>query len=114
MVGRNPNATIFVEDHTIAKDHAIIEMDENMANPFLVDRGSVSGCTVNGHKVAKGGKQKLYSNDSIKFGSYPIEYKLIVDMLDGFRLPNPDKFEDDKTSVSAFGDKRIQLVDEKN
>ena len=44
----------------------------------------------------------------------PIEYKLIVDMPDGFRLPNPDKFEDDKTSVSAFGDKRIQLVDEKN
>jgi hypothetical protein len=35
-------------------------------------------------------------------------------MPDGFRLPNPDKFEDDKTSVSAFGDKRIQLVDEKN
>lgn len=46
--------------------------------------------------------------------SDPIEYKLIVDMPDGFRLPNPDKFEDDKTSVSAFGDKRIQLVDEKN
>ena len=44
----------------------------------------------------------------------PIEYKLIVDMPDGFRLPIPDKFEDDKTSVSAFGDKRIQLVDEKN
>jgi hypothetical protein len=44
----------------------------------------------------------------------PIEYKLIVDMPDGFRLPNLDKFEDDKTSVSAFGDKRIQLVDEKN
>ena len=46
--------------------------------------------------------------------SDPIEYKFIVDMPDGFRLPNPDKFEDDKTSVSAFGDKRIQLVDEKN
>jgi hypothetical protein len=46
--------------------------------------------------------------------SDPIEYKLIVDMPDGFKLPNPDKFEDDKTSVSAFGDKRIQLVDEKN
>lgn len=44
----------------------------------------------------------------------PIEYKLIVDMHDGLRLPNLDKFEDDKTSVSAFGDKRIQLVDEKN
>lgn len=44
----------------------------------------------------------------------PIEYKLIVDMPDGFRLPNPDKFEDDKTSVSAFGDKKIQLVNEKN
>jgi hypothetical protein len=36
LVGRNPNATIFVEDHTIAKDHAIIELDENMANPSLV------------------------------------------------------------------------------
>ena len=79
----------------------------------------MSGCTVNGHKVAKGGKQKLYSNDAIKFGSCnikfmfnfisidPIEYKLIVDMPDGFKLPNVDKFEDDKSSVSAFGDKRI-------
>lgn len=37
----------------------------------------------------------------------PIEYKLIVDVPEGFRLTNPDKFEDDKTSVSAFGDKRI-------
>jgi pSer/pThr/pTyr-binding forkhead associated (FHA) protein len=36
LIGRNPNSTIFVEDHTIAKDHAIIELDENMANPVLV------------------------------------------------------------------------------
>jgi hypothetical protein len=35
-------------------------------------------------------------------------------MPDGFRIPNFDKFEDDKSSVSAFGDKKIQLVDHKN
>jgi pSer/pThr/pTyr-binding forkhead associated (FHA) protein len=56
VIGRNPNATIFVEDHTIAKDHALIELDENMSNPKLIDRGSVSGCTVNGTKVAKSGE----------------------------------------------------------
>jgi pSer/pThr/pTyr-binding forkhead associated (FHA) protein len=35
LIGRNPTAAIFVDDHTIAKDHAVIELDENMANPKL-------------------------------------------------------------------------------
>lgn len=69
LIGRNPNATIFVDDHTIAKDHAIIELDENMSHPKLIDRGSVSGCTVNGSKVEKNGSQRLYQSDGIKFGN---------------------------------------------
>ena len=36
LIGRNPNSGIFVDDHSIAKDHAIIELDENMLNPKLV------------------------------------------------------------------------------
>jgi hypothetical protein len=36
LVGRNPNALLHVEDHTIAKDHAIFELDELMANPILM------------------------------------------------------------------------------
>jgi len=36
LIGRNPNATVYVDDHSIAKDHALIEIDENNLNPKLV------------------------------------------------------------------------------
>lgn len=36
LVGRNTMATIQVGDPSIAKDHAIIELDETMANPTLM------------------------------------------------------------------------------
>ena len=36
LIGRNPHSTIFVDDHSIAKDHAIIEMDQQMINPKLM------------------------------------------------------------------------------
>jgi len=44
----------------------------------------------------------------------PIEYKLVVDVPDNLRLNPPSQIDDDKSSVSAFGDKRIQLVDNRN
>lgn len=106
LIGRNPNASIFVDDHTIAKDHAIIELDENMMNPKLIDRGSVSGCTVNGTKVEKNGCVKLYQSDGIKFGAYPIEYKLQVTMPEGL---GAQQIDDGKSDLSRV-DKRIELV----
>lgn len=36
LIGRNPNAAIFVEDTSIAKDHAILEFDETMLNAKLM------------------------------------------------------------------------------
>ena len=44
----------------------------------------------------------------------PIEYKLVVDVPDNLRLNPPSQIDDDKSSVSAFGDKRIQLADNRN
>lgn len=86
-----------------------------MGHPKLIDRGSVSGCTVNGQKVEKNGSQRLYQSDGIKFGNCnnyfpnfnldPIEYKLQLDLPIG--LPSQD--DGTKSDLSQF-DKRIELA----
>ena len=75
IIGRNPNATIFIEDNTVAKEHAIIQFNEDFREPLLIDKGSVKGCQVNGKLIPKNGQMRLYNGDFIKFGNYPLEYK---------------------------------------
>lgn len=74
IIGRNPNATIYIEDHSIAKEHAIIQLNQDNNEPTLVDRGSVAGCKINGKQIPKNSLKRIYNGDCIKFGNYPLEY----------------------------------------
>lgn len=73
-IGRNPNGTIYIDEPSIAKEHAIIVFNDSFEEPLLVDRGSVSGCKVNQKQLEKNSKKRIYSGDYIQFGNYPLEY----------------------------------------
>jgi len=36
VIGRNPNATVHVEDQSIAKEHCLIQLDDNFSSPVLM------------------------------------------------------------------------------
>lgn len=36
IIGRNPNATIHIDDQSIAKEHALIQLNETFDRPILM------------------------------------------------------------------------------
>ncbi|CDW76964.1 fha domain containing protein [Stylonychia lemnae] len=89
IIGRNPGATIFIDDVSLAKEHANIQLNDQFDQPVLIDKGSVNGCTVNGKKLSKNSEQKLKNNDTIKFGNHQHLTYAQIDHLTGQPFPQP-------------------------
>jgi len=74
-IGKVPSAHLRIDDETVSRMHAIIEVVGNEIN--VIDLGSTGGTFVNGQRVNKG---KLQTGDAITVGDTRIE--LVVDQVE--------------------------------
>lgn len=68
-LGKVPSAHLKLDDETVSRMHAVIEVD-GANNVSIIDVGSTKGTFVNGQKV---NKAKLQSGDTIVVGEMRIE-----------------------------------------
>lgn len=102
-IGRNPNGTVYIDEPSIAKEHAILVFNDSFEEPTLIDRGSVSGIKINNKPLPKNSKQRIYNGDFIKFGNYPLEYKF---------CSNSDDKDNDFSRDSVIVEEKIRLAPE--
>lgn len=68
-VGRHPDSTIFLDDVTVSRNHAVVERDG--AAWYIVDRGSLNGTYVNRRRVER---QLLTDGDKLQIGKYKLTF----------------------------------------
>jgi serine phosphatase RsbU (regulator of sigma subunit) len=73
IIGRQPDAAIYLESLAVSRHHARIVHEEGVY--FVEDLGSSNGTFVNGHRIA--GKVPLGERDTLQVGPY--EMTLLVD-----------------------------------
>src|SRR3954469_6516985 len=71
-LGKVPSAHLKLDDETVSRMHAIIEVN-GPGDVSIIDLGSTKGTFVNGHKV---NKAKLQSGDTIVVGETRIELSI--------------------------------------
>ena len=71
-VGRE-NADILLAHNTVSRKHATITVEDHRA--YVEDAGSTNGTTVDGVKIAPGGKTDLKDGSEIVFGSFAVKYQ---------------------------------------
>ena len=69
MIGRSPDAEIFLDDVTVSRDHAIIV--SRSGEHYLDDLGSLNGTYVNRQRVDS---QRLADGDELQIGKYKLTY----------------------------------------
>src|SRR5262245_15911890 len=87
-LGKVPSAHLKLDDETVSRMHAIIEVN-GPGDVSIIDLGSTKGTFVNGQKV---NKAKLQSGDTIVVGETRIELAIGV---------GEESAEDDPTRVNA-------------
>ena len=88
-LGKVPSAHLKLDDETVSRMHAIIEVN-GPGDVSIIDLGSTKGTFVNGQKV---NKAKLQSGDTIVVGETRIE----------LAIGAPGEVEDEPTKVAAPG-----------
>ena len=78
-LGKVPSAHLKLDDETVSRMHAIIEVD-GANNVSIIDLGSTKGTFVNGQKV---NKAKLQAGDSIVVGDTRIDVAIGEEDLAG-------------------------------
>src|SRR3984957_4025116 len=73
IIGRQPDAAIYLESLAVSRHHARIVCEEGVY--FVEDTGSSNGTYVNGHRIA--GKVPLSDRDTLQIGPY--ELNLLVE-----------------------------------
>ncbi len=73
VLGRGPEATVWVEAPSVSRRHALIRVDG--ASATLVDMGSKNGTIVSEHDARVA--QNLRDGDEIRLGSERIVYRLV-------------------------------------
>ena len=68
--GRDPNASVFLDDITVSRHHAVIERRPDGAW-FVRDAGSLNGTYVNGEQVDE---TKLASGDQLQIGRFKLTF----------------------------------------
>jgi hypothetical protein len=68
-IGRHPDSTIFLDDVTVSRNHAVVERDG--AACFITDQGSLNGTYVNRHRVER---QLLTDGDELQIGKYKLTF----------------------------------------
>jgi hypothetical protein len=69
LIGRNPDAEIFLDDVTVSRDHAVLV--HRQGGWFLDDSGSLNGTYVNRKRVDS---HKLEDGDELQVGKYKLTY----------------------------------------
>jgi pSer/pThr/pTyr-binding forkhead associated (FHA) protein len=69
-VGRNTDSSIFLDDITVSRAHAIFDRREE-ASWFVRDVGSLNGTYVNGEQVDE---TKLASGDEVQIGKFKLTF----------------------------------------
>lgn len=75
-VGRVPSAHLRIEDGSVARMHAMVEVPGAADTAYVVDLGSMNGTIVNGQKV---NKMRLKTGDVLRIGEVEMDLE-IVDM----------------------------------
>ena len=68
-VGRNPESTIFLDDVTVSRNHAVIVREG--AAYILVDQGSLNGTYVNRRRLER---EVLSDGDELQIGKYKLTF----------------------------------------
>jgi hypothetical protein len=69
VIGRSPEAEIFLDDVTVSRDHAVLVRRSGAW--FLDDSGSLNGTYVNRRRVDS---HKLEDGDELQIGKYKLTY----------------------------------------
>lgn len=68
--GRNPDSTVFLDDVTVSRKHAVFERRAD-GSWFVRDVGSLNGTYVNGEQVDE---TKLASGDEVQVGKFKLTF----------------------------------------
>ena len=82
-IGKVPSAHLKLDDETVSRTHAIIEVN-GPGDVSIIDLGSTKGTFVNGQKV---NKAKLQTGDSIVVGETRIEVAIGADAMSAEDVP---------------------------
>src|SRR5262245_42952152 len=82
-IGKVPSAHLKLDDETVSRTHAIIEVN-GPGDVSIIDLGSTKGTFVNGQKV---NKAKLQTGDSIVVGETRIELAIGADAVSAEDVP---------------------------
>ena len=69
MIGRSPDAEIFLDDVTVSREHAVLVRRSGAW--FLDDSGSLNGTYVNRRRIES---HKLAEGDELQIGKYKLTY----------------------------------------
>ena len=69
VIGRSPEAEVFLDDVTVSRDHAVLVRRSGAW--FLDDSGSLNGTYVNRRRVES---HKLEDGDELQIGKYKLTY----------------------------------------
>ena len=69
VIGRSPQAEVFLDDVTVSRDHAVLV--KRSGAWFLDDSGSLNGTYVNRRRVDS---HKLQDGDELQIGKYKLTY----------------------------------------
>ncbi len=69
VVGRHPDADIFLDDVTVSRRH--VELRRELGELHLVDLGSLNGTYVGGERVDE---RSLHSGDEVQIGRFKLLY----------------------------------------
>ena len=69
VIGRSPDAAIFLDDVTVSREHAVLVRRSN--EWFLDDSGSLNGTYVNRRRVES---HKLEDGDELQVGKYKLTF----------------------------------------
>ena len=69
VIGRSPQADVFLDDVTVSRTHAVLRKDD--PGYVIEDRGSLNGTYVNRRRVEKA---TLEDGDEVQIGKYRLTY----------------------------------------
>jgi pSer/pThr/pTyr-binding forkhead associated (FHA) protein len=69
MIGRSPDAAVFLDDVTVSRNHALLVRRRD--GLYVDDLGSLNGTYVNRHRIES---HKLHNGDELQVGKYKLTY----------------------------------------
>lgn len=99
-VGRSKEADMVVNDKTVSREHAIIEMVGENGAVFVTDNGSRNGTTINGVVVTD--RTEIHEGDVVMFGQVEFKVTSADQATSLISRPNTAKLSDIVPEKSVF------------